>query len=335
MKKAKKFWMIACLGVLGAHLVFSALMALITSSLYDSRMVNVRHLDFDKSLHPLLIRSFLLDNVRKEDYPNILIVGSSFSWGYPFPKARVFSSGLQERALEYKVVNASVVGDSPTGTLGILCLADNLGLRVDTLIVEINIANFARLKEMLSKPYARCIERGGWGRVDAFLPYTTFFIQNPFGLSHFKIIHDEFNYKRPRDRKFRFNKVRDGYFNTAQKADETYKAKKSVLIPLLEVSKRVANRVVFFIAPINGYGVSLSQFKLSDLKYQAQRFLKLCRTIGGIECLDIRFDMDKSYFMNLTHLNMKGHRYFSEYLAEIVLSNESRIDLGAPIDSMH
>jgi len=321
MNKQNKFILYTVLGVVLAHLIFSISLSLLTSSLYDNRMINVRHVDFDRHLHASLIAPFVFDNVKSDERPDLMIAGSSFSWGYSFPKSETLSFHLQSKLSDQKVTNMSVIGDSPIGTLGNLCLVKKLGVSVDTLIVEINIANFAKRKRILTYAPPRCSDYGEWDYIDKVLPYSFFFLSSPFGLKHFSIIHDEFDYPRPYDRKFRFKTVRDGYFNTPAEAASTYEAKKSVLVQLLETSKDVAGRVVFYIAPINAHGVSLSQYKMDDISAQIESLLSVCKEVANIECLDVRLDLDESLFMNLTHLNMVGHKYFAGYLADIINGN--------------
>lgn len=323
MNRHKKFILFTTLGFAAAHLIFSITLSFITSSLYDNRMINVRHLDFNKDLQASLIAPFIIDNTTNSEQQKLLLAGSSFSWGYPFPKAKTLSSHLQNNLPDQKVINMSVIGDSPVGTLGNLCLVEKLGIHVDTIIVEANIANFSSITTMLTSSPPRCTDYGNWAYIDRILPYSYFFLSNPFGLAHFGIIHDEFDYQRKNDVKFRFRKVNNGYFNTPDLAQESYEAKKSVLIPLFETSKRIANRVIFFFTPVNAHGVSLSQYKINDIQSQIDSLLTICKKVGDIECLETQYDLDETMFMNLTHLNMKGHEYFAQYLSNVINSRPS------------
>ena len=444
MKKYKKFIAFTILGVAAAHVIFSVLLSLFTSSLYDNRMINIRHADFDRGLPPTLIAPFILDNLKNDERENLVIVGSSFSWGFPFPKSETLSFHLQKTFPDKKITNISVLADSPVGTLRNLCLLKNLGVHIDTLIVEIGIANFAERKTILKGKPRRCPEKENFplrakfelnfdsrsinfmnasihrlstlssgvhqltlsvddvsdarvgsyleiqdkeggenfsyinGRhkiisirkkksqvvlevhnkkdsmpqiipgqknlvlnpdvygdmkfMDEILPYSFFFLRNPFGLKHFNIIHDEFDYPRSSDREYLFLPVADGYFNTPSEAKSTYEAKKSVLIPLLESSKDIASRVIFYIAPISAYGISQSQYKMDDISAQIESLLSICKEVGGIECLDTNFDIDKSLFMNITHLNMTGHKFFAGYLADVINKKEPR-SLSGPFDA--
>jgi len=327
MNKQNKFILYVGLGAGGAHLIFSILLSLLTSNLYHNRMINIRHVDFKENLHASLIAPFVIDNINNDERPKLLIAGSSFSWGYPFPKKETLSFHLQNMLPELKVVNMSVIGDNAPKTLGNLCLLKKLGVHVDTLIVEVNIANFALTKKILTN-IPRCSYYNYEAYLDKLLPYSNFFLSNPFGLKHFDIIHDEFDYSRKHDRNFRFRKVRDGYFNNPEEAKESYDAKTSVLHPIYETSKHIANRVIFYFSPVNTYGVSLSQYKIDDIKFQINSLLTVCREFEGIECLRTNFDLDTELFMNLTHLNMKGNKYFAEYLADIV-NRKQNLSLSA------
>ncbi|MFS1863038.1 hypothetical protein BCU54_018325 [Vibrio lentus] len=311
----KKIASLIC-GLIFMHVLFSFFMSNYMSYLYQDRVPNVRHVDFDRELVPNLLMSHMIDRT-DENKEQVLFVGSSFSWAYPFPKKSSYPYLVQKELPGRNVINLSVIGDNPLYTFETLCLLNKYKLKVDTLVVEINLANFSAINEgSLKKGRARrCLAYKKFDfLLDSIFPYSSFFLSSPFGLNHFGIVHDKFDYTRKRDRKFRFNSLRDGYFNTPSEAEKTFEAKSKVIQMLLNTAKNVSDEVIFFIAPISSYGVALSQYDIDNLKIQSNKIIRECKAIGGVKCLDIDFDLDKKYFMNITHLNMKGHEAFSRYM---------------------
>lgn len=305
-------------GMILMHIIFSLAMAGYMSYLYQDRVPNVRHVDFDRKKAPNLLVSYMIDR-GSDDKDKILFTGSSFSWGYPFPKISSYPYLLKNKLSDKNVVNMSVVGDNPLYTRQTLCLLNRHGIKVDKLVVEVNLANFSPVNERFleNDSLKRCENYSDLEfALDGFLPYISFFFSTPVGLNHFDIVHDQFDYPRERDRVFRFNKLREGYFNTPSEAENTFEAKSKVITTMLNAAKEVSNEVIFFIAPINSYGVRLSQYNVESLKKQAEDIVKACKTIEGVICLDTNFDIDKKYFMNITHLNMAGHEFFADYIID-------------------
>jgi hypothetical protein len=298
--------------------VSSAVLSMATSSLYTHRMINVRNLDSRPCLQPILIKDFLTDNITHEQRPIVMVVGSSFSWGYSWQENGISSWHMQEYLGEsLKVLNGSVIGHAASGSLQTISTLRELGLHVDTLIIEMALpalrGDDANAREECKHP----------GRSEEiyfnvpYLSYFSFYLINPFGLSHMKLIWDEYNYTQS-ERKFTFAPLRESYFQTKEQFEENLLSNRKILNELIKKSKEISNRQIIFFSPISEKGVNMSQFDWKEIVRQLQSLRDICLEHDQVQCLPVMTTLESDNFKNVTHLSLKGHAFFGDYLGKIV-----------------
>lgn len=305
-------------GVAGAlmfHVVFSVGVALWAGDLLQHRMVNIRHVDARPDLKPDLIASFLR-SVGKDPRSKIMIAGSSFSWGYSWPERNTYTFKMQERHPNNLIINASSIGGSIESSHTVICVSDAISQRVDVLVVEYSLPNSVRALGGKKELTCSWTDRD-WAR---HVPYLDVLMRTPFGLGSFHIFWDEYNYSQ-RDKKFNFNALPGTYFPSRTVFDDREENIRDWLQDIADVGRRIAGKVVVFPAPILREGVAMSQFDPDEIEAMQARLVELCKSIKGVTCLSPPL-LEKADYANLTHLNIKGHAVFADWLAgELGLSS--------------
>ena len=317
-----------------AHVVFSVILAATTSTLYQHRMVNLRLLDGQRETRSEVAGSFLLDTIGDASKPVIAIIGSSFSWGVPFIEDDTFGYHLEDKLQgRYKVVNASVIGDSPGGSMQTLCALQRLNVRATILFIEVNLANYfgggaqnANFFQPFSSACADAYTSNGRGGTESDnpkilrtpFPYLSFFLKNPFGLGHLKILFDERTEDVRDERDFAPNRLADNYFPTKAEFDEHLDAHRQNITELGKAALISADRVILGISPFVEEGLVMSRFTWSELGPQLHTLHEICLQNSDLECFYPQASLTEAHFHDVTHLNLHGHETYAEALAAFV-----------------
>ena len=333
MSRPIKYLVFASLCGCVAHVVFSVILAATTSTLYQHRMVNLRLLDGQIETQSEVAGSFLLDTIGDASKPVIAIIGSSFSWGVPFIEDDTFGYRLEDKLQgRYKVVNASVIGDSPQGSMQTLCAFERLDVRAAVLFIEVNLANYwsggpvfrtlVRSSEHCANAYTSR-GRGGTATDNPAIfrtpfRYLSFFLKNPFGLSHLKTLFDERTENVRHERDFDLNRLPDNYFPTTAEFDEHLEVHRQNITDLGKIARISADRVILAISPFAEDGLGLSRFTWGEIEPQLNTLYELCLQNPDVDCFYPQAALTQAHFMDVAHLNLHGHKRYAKLLAEFI-----------------
>ena len=333
MSRPIKYLVFASLCGCVAHVLFSVILAATTSALYQHRMVNLRLIDGQTEIQSEVAGSFLLDTISDSTKPVVTIVGSSFAWGLPFVEEDTFGYHLQDELEDrYNTVNASVIGDSPQGSMQTLCALERLEVRAAVLFIEVNLANYwsggpvFRPLETAAEHCADAYTSRGRGGSASDNPaifrtpfrYLSFFLKNPFGLGHFKILFDKRTENVRDERDFDLNRLADNYFPTTAEFDDHLEVHRENIRDLGNIARISADRVILAISPFAEDGLGLSRFTWGEIEPQLNTLYELCLQNPDVGCFYPQAALTQAHFMDVAHLNLHGHKRYAKLLAEFI-----------------
>jgi hypothetical protein len=86
-------------------------------------------------------------------------------------------------------------------------------------------------------------------------------------------------------------------------------------IDYLSRLRRHADRVIVYASPLYVDGLVRLGFDRANLQRQLVFPIETCRLVPGIECLDAGvFANDASMYINVSHLGLRGHEAFAQWL---------------------
>lgn len=267
---------------------------------YGERIFNVR-LFPEATDFPPLVGGFLAANQSAT-----VVVGSSFSFGYPFPATMTISSGLKD------TINASVVGAGlEVINTSILCEMAAREIRPKTIVLEVPLINeLSRIATGSIGPLACPVD----GNHPSLLGFA---LRYPAGTQWFKLLNDPFS--DDRDRKLAINQARDGYFITKEQFEDAKAPLASRISETYGRARALADDVYMFITPIYVPGVASAGDDPEKVQEQYDFAAALCREIAGPNCIDTRSMLrEPSYYSNITHLNGAGAAYFRSHVAQAI-----------------
>jgi len=269
-----------------AHAVFSACVAAAMYWGYPHRIYDVRRWH-DVRDYRELISAFLAQ--RRSD---LVFAGSSVTFGYPWQESVIFSRVVG------RGTNVSVIGLSLAGIHNlILCNLEDEHPR--HLVIEIPVIASVRYRDN------RFDCQRGESR-----SYYGFALSHPAGTGWFPFLWDNEAYPKP-DEPIKVFPVPDDYF--VSKFDRDNFAEQ--IRRTLDKAKTVAGTVYAFPSPVYVPGVAQVGRDARAMRDQLEFAVAACRKVSGVVCLDpSRFYDAPEYFLNMTHLNQKGHRAMGEWL---------------------
>lgn len=320
------------IGLIITHITWSFFLSALTSFFYKDDLINVRN--FATSEQNTLTHAYLNEKLKMTSKPAILILGSSFSYGYDLLATEAYSSLITKYFPEYKIINASRIGESGQDILKHVHYLKNQKISLDTLIIEINLFNFTASN--LKTPSNTALQRKNWS--DYFnKSYAAFYMLHPRGIN--LLTNLELNRLYAPDKRtehlYSFTTLPDSYSEQYSEFKKKLPKYTQFLNALLSSSTEVAEHVYFFVSPIYKNGVEQTQFKVSDIQNELNDIDKICKQFPKIHCLAPSLDYPESNFMNLSHFNEQGHRNLAKHLAEQIKKNKehqlTQVDLNEPV----
>lgn len=327
-----KYIIALLIGLAITHITWSFFLGAITSFFYKDDLINVRN--FVGEEQSPLTHAYLNEKLKGSSKPVILILGSSFSYGYDLLAKEAYPHFMTKYFPEYKIINASRIGESGQDILTHVDYLKAQKISLNTLIIEINLFNFTA--SSFTIPQNDLQQGKNW--VDYLNnSYTNFYMLHPHGVN--SIANLELTRLYAPDKKnehiYSFAQLPDSYsekYAAFQKKLPNYTL---FLNKLFSTSSEVADNVYFFISPIYKNGVKQTQFKISDIQNEINDINKICAKFPKLHCLNPSFDYPENYFMNLSHFNEQGHRILAKWLAEQINKNGdhqlARVDLNEPV----
>lgn len=311
------------------HVAWSSAMALLLSSSYAHRMVDVRRWPEEVAVRKTaeMVSMYLTDTVSPSPPPTTVFFGSSVAYGYPWSEDVGISGRYAALRPAEHVFNASVIGaDLAFMENAILCGATNAGLRVDTAIVELQVVlsvnSLGRAAIWGFGPPEPCDET--IGRVGLW----SFVMRHPLGAGWLPFIWNDKASPIPEGglapAVYKGNIInRDDYDRF--ELEPKFHAQ---IATVLNRAKTIARQVYAFPSPIDLAGVREARYEAESAHAQQQAALVACRNVPGVHCLDPEsFYTKRELYWNLTHFNQHGQRAFAEWLAaSIKPPNQVAID---------
>jgi hypothetical protein len=270
-----------------AHLAFAGGIAAALYWGYPHRIYDVRNWPNDKEIGAL-VTAFL--HTRPSD---VVFVGSSFTFGYPWQEPVIFSR------LVGRGTNVSVVGTDLNEVHNIILC--NFGEhRPRAIVLEIPVINAIATP----RSFLGC-------RVEKPATYFEFAVRRPLGVGWLPFVWDKEAYPKPDD-DIKISAVSDDYFRTTYDREKFAKE----IVTVLQKAKGLAPQVYAFPSPVYLPGVTQVGRDAAAVREQLDFSLATCRTVPGVVCLDTAGFYDKrDYYYNMTHLNQRGHRAMADFLA--------------------
>lgn len=330
-----KYILIIFLSAILTHIAFSYFMGFLTAHFYNESIINVRN--FNDSEYQSLQETYLKTTIRSSKKPVILVLGTSFSYGYDLLSKNISSHLLADFFPNYFVMNASLIGDHGEGIFQKINYLKSKKITVDTLIIELSLFNFTagvpripqsspssvtnfsfaekdkpnnQFKRMLVKLSSLTDSLSG--------SYFSFYFLHPHGFNAITNLDMNRLYKlgKKREHSYSFAALPDTYLKNYSKFKEDLPEYDKFITAMLSSSLEVAQNVYFFVAPIYGDGINKSQFNLEETSHQLLELYHICQRQETVHCLNPGIQFQEQYFMNLSHYNEEGHRVLSKWLAQ-------------------
>lgn len=311
------------IGMVCIYVVFSVILAKIMSCLYRDVMPDVTLVSKDANLYRnSYVRSYLVSNIKHSKLPVMLILGSSFSYGYSIPAKTTYGVIFKRFFPDYKVLNASIIGGGVARTIHSLMIMQEEKLKVDTLILELNLSNvISDLKIGQNNSINYYLQYfAGAKTLDKTMPYLTIFLAKPLGFEAIKLMDlnriANMNPEVFNECNFNWDNLPDSYFENYKVVSQLIEQHEKQLMYMFSLAQQVADRVYFFISPIDYTAVQArSQFKVRDLQKDIVLINRLCQKSGvKIYCLKAKYFKEENY-CNLTHFNQLGHENLALWLS--------------------
>ena len=313
--RVRTFILAVLIGGAFTHLAWSSAMALLLSTRYPDRMVDVQRWPQSISVQRVaeMVSLFLSNTINASTAPNTVFVGSSVAYGFPWQAEVVVSARYAALRPTEHVVNASVVGsDLAFLENAVLCGATNAGLRAEVVIVELPVINsvlniMRRSDEWVPE---RCDET--IGRVG----YWSFAMRHPLGAGWLPYIWDDKAFAKA-DQTVTVRQPYFGYFAGRKDFARIEPQFRREVIAAVERAKTVGQHVYAFPSPVLLPAVKELGFEADSVHSQLTATLDACRTVAGVECLDPElFYARRDAYFNMTHFNQHGHQLLAEWLAQ-------------------
>lgn len=315
--RVRTFILAVLLGGLVSHLAWSSAMALLLSTRYPHRMIDVQRWPQSISVHRVteMVSLFLSNTVPASTGPNTVFFGSSVAYGYPWQEQVIVSTRYAALRPAEHVVNASVVGsDLAFLENAVLCGATNAHLRAEVVIVELPVINsvlnlMRRSDEWVPEHCDETIGRIG---------YWSFAVRHPLGAGWLPYIWDDKAFPKA-DQTIALRQPYFGYFAGRKDFVRIERQFRKEVVAALERAKTVGRHVYAFPSPVLLPAVKELGFEADSVRSQLAAALEACRTVAGVECLDPEaFYARREAYFNITHFNQRGHQLLAEWLAQSI-----------------
>jgi hypothetical protein len=298
------------------HAGVSVAAAFALDRLYPHRIFNVRTWSDEGTERFRLVGSFFVERARR-GLPVTAFAGSSVTYGYPWAEPFVFSRLFADRHAERRVVNASIMALGMSGINDwIVCAARRNGIRFQAIVVEIPVVNTtAHLVRSLKsnqavEPLDSC------AKAPSDPGYLQLAALRPRGLGWLRFVQNS-EAKESKDVSVQIIPVAEDYFASAADFDVVRASYVEMIKGTLANARRVADEVYAFPSPIFVGGLEEIGEDAHEIQRQLRTSVEACESQSGIHCLTMAsLWTNRSYYYNLTHLNLAGHRAAADLIDE-------------------
>ena len=292
--------------------IFFVFLPLFDSYLGDKhRIINIRKFDNLQSvekveIHLGIIKRYFKERTTGNEKPLIVVLGSSFSYGYCFHEDVIFSSHLQATFPDHLVINAAVIGINLDGTLGTLKVIKELDLDVHLLIFDTNMAS-----------YNTGIPISGGYADQRPSSVIKFFLKHPPLWDLANLFLNDCSDKSPQ------GFVNKNLFSTSYEFTQKL-AYEDLFRSTFELATNLAENVIFFINPQVESEFVRSGINTKNLVRASSGYIEICKDYVQLICLNPMFAFDIDNFMDISHLSLKGHKSFHDYLLNYIPANHAQ-----------
>ena len=304
----KKYIIGAILIVPLLHLIFVGLVFLPVFGNFlaqKHRILNIRKFDHLTSIEKVetqmgFVKYYLKKRLSGVKKPIILVMGSSFNYGYCLDETVIYSNLLQKHYPNHLVVNASVVGFSLEGTIGIFKLISELDINISTLIFDTNLLSYTS-GVPLPNGYIEAVPRS----------VPLFFLKNPPLWDSAELMLNECNRTEPRE------------FIRQKLQEKTYTFQDGLVYAsqfkqAFQMASTLSKNVIFLIAPFAEEELIHFKIDTTSIKEEAKGYISICENYENITCLNPLFDFEKRYFVDVAHLSITGHRHARNWIKRYI-----------------
>ncbi|AMP91820.1 TPA: hypothetical protein I8Y86_001958 [Legionella pneumophila] len=312
-----KYVITIVIGLIFTHLFWSYFLGSLTSYFYNKNLINVRNYEAKEQI--FLTQAYLNQKLKSPGKPIMLILGSSFSYGYDLLAKETYTHFMAKYFPNYTILNASRIGESGQDILTHINYLKTHKIHLDTLIVEINLFNFTAssysITQDKNKHWFDFINNS----------YSHFYLLHPHGIN--LLTNLELNRLYAPDKKmehqYSFASLPDSYSEKYSDFKRKLPNYTAFLNSLFSSSSAIADHVYFFVSPIYKNGIKQTQFKVSDIHNELEDIHQICKKFSKIHCLTPSFNYSKNNFMNLSHFNEQGHRVLAKWLSEQISKTQN------------
>ncbi|HGH4072456.1 TPA: hypothetical protein ACJITA_003031, partial [Legionella pneumophila] len=163
-------------GLVFTHLLWSYFLGGLTTYFYNKNLINVRN--YEVKEQTFLTQAYLKQKLKSPMKPIMLILGSSFSYGYDLLAKETYTHFMTKYFPNYTVLNASRIGESGQDILTHVNYLKSQNIHLDTLVVEINLFNFTSTSsyyndQNINKPWFDFMNNS----------YSRFYLLHPHGIN--------------------------------------------------------------------------------------------------------------------------------------------------------
>ncbi|UAK69692.1 hypothetical protein K8O97_06170 [Legionella pneumophila] len=314
-----KYIITIVIGLVFTHLLWSYFLGGLTTYFYNKNLINVRN--YEVKEQTFLTQAYLKQKLKSPMKPIMLILGSSFSYGYDLLAKETYTHFMTKYFPNYTVLNASRIGESGQDILTHVNYLKAHNIHLDTLVVEINLFNFTSTSsyyndQNINKPWFDFMNNS----------YSRFYLLHPHGIN--LLINLELNRIYAPDKKvehqYSFLPFPDSFSEKYSDFKRKLPNYTAFLNSLFSSSSAIADHVYFFVSPIYKNGIKQTQFKVSDIQNEFEDIHQICKKFSKIHCLTPSFNYSKNNFMNLSHFNEQGHRVLAKWLSEQISKTQNQ-----------
>jgi hypothetical protein len=301
------------------HFAWSAIIVGMLRIFYEHRIINVRKIDnvgLNWENFTTAFVSEAIKNSTSEKIPLAMFVGSSVTYGFPWPESVIYTKLVARELPDWAVVNLSIPGVGMRAMTDFATCALTANRRPSVLIVEIPLVNSTSSVASEEKFAPRdCLKYG-----DNFPGYWPLVLFRRHGFNWISIFWDENAYKKP-DVDLIISPLPPDYFANKQRFSDIEKYYIVELKRFLSAVSVMGDKVFVYVSPIYTIGIQKAGGDQAAVEYQIALTNKICLEYKNVTCLDSSiFNERPELFYNLTHLNHRGHRALAQWFEPYIAS---------------
>lgn len=309
--------------VLLFHAAWSLLVSTFLETFHGHRVMNVRNIENEGDQWEEITSTFaanVISRAKTDGRPSILFVGSSVTYGFPLHPEAAFTKLIAAKFPERTVGNLSIIGVGMDALTDFATCSLTRSNTPDLLVAEIPLVNSTaslhsgtELRKRICTHTAN-MNIGHWGVA----------LSRPYGTGWIPLLWEEVVHEAP-DQDIKISQLPSNYFADTQHFQQIRGQYEAVLRRYLDDVSQMGNTVLVYISPIYTPGISIAGADRASVEEQIALTQAICQAHGKVTCLDSSTSgLRREHYFNLTHLNHKGHRAFSEWMAEQILAHDGQ-----------